>query len=138
MFSSTGLASIEDHVVKYNTAADERCQPRHDGKYDGLDRVMCDAKVNALLRVRVEDLSSNAHHVGPRYCALEKRNLIRQRIKWLYIAIRNENKGYAVSIVKAGMRAIGRDAGPVRTPLTDLTADQFSRLKKLIETAKPV
>lgn len=55
-----------------------------------------------------------------------------------YIAIRNESKGYAVSIVKAGMKAIGRDAGPVRTPLTDLSADQFSRLKKLIDGAKPV
>jgi 5-dehydro-4-deoxyglucarate dehydratase len=55
-----------------------------------------------------------------------------------YIAIRNENKGYAVSIVKAGMTAIGRGAGPVRAPLTDLTADQFGRLKKLIEAAKPV
>jgi 5-dehydro-4-deoxyglucarate dehydratase len=55
-----------------------------------------------------------------------------------YIAIRNENKGYAVSIVKAGMRAIRRDAGPVRAPLTDLTEDQFARLKKLIDTTKPV
>ena len=55
-----------------------------------------------------------------------------------YIAIRNENKGYAVSIVKAGMRVIGRDAGPVRPPLTDLTDDQCARLKKLIEAAQPV
>jgi len=55
-----------------------------------------------------------------------------------YIAIRNENRGYAVSIVKAGMTAIGRSAGPVRAPLTDLTADQLGRLKKLIETTKPV
>ncbi len=55
-----------------------------------------------------------------------------------YIAIRNENKGYAVSIVKAGMRAIGRDAGPVRAPLTDLSEDQSARLKKLIDTTKPV
>jgi 5-dehydro-4-deoxyglucarate dehydratase len=55
-----------------------------------------------------------------------------------YIAIRNENKGYAVSIVKAGMRAIGRDAGPVRAPLTDLTEDQFARLKKLIEASQQV
>src|SRR3954471_12134827 len=55
-----------------------------------------------------------------------------------YIAIRNENKGYAVSIVKAGMKAIGRDAGPVRAPLADLTGDQFPRLKKLIEATKPV
>jgi 5-dehydro-4-deoxyglucarate dehydratase len=55
-----------------------------------------------------------------------------------YIAIRNENKGYAVSIVKAGLKAIGRPAGPVRPPLTDLNADQFERLKKLIAAAKPV
>ena len=55
-----------------------------------------------------------------------------------YIAIRNENKGYSVSIVKAGMTAIGRSAGPVRAPLTELTADQAARLKKLIEAAKPV
>jgi 5-dehydro-4-deoxyglucarate dehydratase len=55
-----------------------------------------------------------------------------------YIAIRNENKGYAVSIVKAGMKAIGRGAGPVRPPLTDLTDDQFARLKKLIDTTRPV
>jgi 5-dehydro-4-deoxyglucarate dehydratase len=55
-----------------------------------------------------------------------------------YIAIRGENKGYAVSIVKAGMKAIGRGAGPVRAPLTDLTDDQFARLKKLIEAAQPV
>jgi 5-dehydro-4-deoxyglucarate dehydratase len=55
-----------------------------------------------------------------------------------YITIRNENKGYAVSIVKAGMKAIGRDAGPVRTPLTDLNADQLTRLKKLIDATKPV
>jgi len=55
-----------------------------------------------------------------------------------YIAIRNENQGYAVSIVKAGMTAIGRGAGPVRSPLTELNPDQFGRLKKLIEATKPV
>lgn len=55
-----------------------------------------------------------------------------------YLDIRNENKGYAVSIVKAGMTAIGRTAGPVRPPLTDLTADQQQRLNALIKTARPV
>jgi 5-dehydro-4-deoxyglucarate dehydratase len=49
-----------------------------------------------------------------------------------YIAIRNRKKGYAVSIVKAGMTAIGRPAGPVRTPLTDLTETELADLKKLI------
>ncbi|ACT60178.1 5-dehydro-4-deoxyglucarate dehydratase [Hirschia baltica] len=50
-----------------------------------------------------------------------------------YIALRNEGKGYAVSIVKAGMKAIGRPAGPVRSPLTDLNEDQIQRLKLLID-----
>jgi len=49
-----------------------------------------------------------------------------------YIDIRNRRKGYAVSIVKAGMRAIGRPAGPVRTPLTDLDENEMDALKKLI------
>ena len=49
-----------------------------------------------------------------------------------YITLRNRSKGYAVSIVKAGMTAIGRTAGPVRTPLTDLTADELQTLTQLI------
>ena len=49
-----------------------------------------------------------------------------------YVDIRNRHKGYAVSIVKAGMRAIGRPAGPVRTPLTDLDQSELDALKKLI------
>jgi 5-dehydro-4-deoxyglucarate dehydratase len=49
-----------------------------------------------------------------------------------YIEIRNRRKGYAVSIVKAGMRAIGRSAGPVRPPLTDLTSAELEELGKLI------
>lgn len=50
-----------------------------------------------------------------------------------YIDIRNRHKGYAVSIVKAGMRVVGRPAGPVRTPLTDLDASEMDVLGKLIE-----
>jgi len=49
-----------------------------------------------------------------------------------YVDIRNRHKGYAVSIVKAGMRAVGRSAGPVRTPLTDLDASEMDALAKLI------
>ena len=49
-----------------------------------------------------------------------------------YIAIRSRRKGYAVSIVKAGMKAIGRPAGPVRTPLTDLDPGEFEELKTLV------
>jgi 5-dehydro-4-deoxyglucarate dehydratase len=50
-----------------------------------------------------------------------------------YVALRNRGRGYAVSIVKAGCRIIGRDAGPVRSPLTDLSADEDNVLRALIE-----
>lgn len=49
-----------------------------------------------------------------------------------YIGIRNRRKGYAVSIVKAGLNAIGRPAGPVRPPLVDLTQTELEELTKLI------
>ena len=49
-----------------------------------------------------------------------------------YIAIRNRKRGYAVSIVKAGMTAVGRHAGPVRAPLTDLEASELRELGALI------
>jgi 5-dehydro-4-deoxyglucarate dehydratase len=53
-----------------------------------------------------------------------------------YIAVRNANRGYAVSIVKAGMRVIGRPAGPVRSPLTDLTGEEQEKLAALIAKAQ--
>jgi 5-dehydro-4-deoxyglucarate dehydratase len=49
-----------------------------------------------------------------------------------YIGIRNRRKGYAVSIVKAGLNAIGRPAGPVRPPLVDLSPAELEELTKLI------
>ncbi|WP_328538556.1 5-dehydro-4-deoxyglucarate dehydratase [Streptomyces sp. NBC_00344] len=53
-------------------------------------------------------------------------------------AIRRRREGYAVSIIKAGMRAIGRPAGPVRTPLTDLDATETAELADLIKkTVRP-
>jgi 5-dehydro-4-deoxyglucarate dehydratase len=49
-----------------------------------------------------------------------------------YLAIRNRKAGYAVSIVKAGARIVGHDAGPVRSPLTDLTEEESAMLQQLI------
>jgi 5-dehydro-4-deoxyglucarate dehydratase len=54
-----------------------------------------------------------------------------------YIALRNRGTGYAVSIVKAGMRMVGRGAGPVRSPLTELTAAEDAELRALIERVSP-
>ena len=51
-----------------------------------------------------------------------------------YTALRNRRRGYAVSIVKAGMRAVGRDSGGVRAPLVDLDDAEFAQLQALIGT----
>lgn len=48
------------------------------------------------------------------------------------VAIRNRKKGYAVSIIKAGMKVVGRDSGPVRPPLTDLTDVEMAELAALV------
>ncbi|WP_107766442.1 5-dehydro-4-deoxyglucarate dehydratase [Nocardioides terrigena] len=50
-----------------------------------------------------------------------------------YLDIRDRTQGYAVSIVKGGLAAIGRPAGPVRPPLTDLREDEVAELKDLID-----
>ena len=50
-----------------------------------------------------------------------------------YTAIRNRGRGYAVSIVKAGVRIAGRPAGPVRPPLTELDAKSYADLQALME-----
>jgi 5-dehydro-4-deoxyglucarate dehydratase len=49
-----------------------------------------------------------------------------------YIQIRNRRKGYAIAIVKAGMCAVGRCAGPVRPPLVDLDKNELQELTELI------
>ena len=54
-----------------------------------------------------------------------------------YLAIRNRKAGYAVSIVKAGARVVGHDAGPVRTPLTACTEAEHEELAALIKRLGP-
>lgn len=54
-----------------------------------------------------------------------------------YLEIRNRKPGYAVSIVKAGARLVGHDAGPVRPPLVDLSAEECARLDGLIRSLGP-
>lgn len=54
-----------------------------------------------------------------------------------YLEIRNRCAGYAVSIVKAGARIAGYDAGPVRTPLTDLKQDEYEQLAALMDKLGP-
>jgi len=49
-----------------------------------------------------------------------------------YSRIRDRRPGYAVSIIKAGLRLVGRDPGPVRAPLTDLTDEEMEMLSPLV------
>jgi 5-dehydro-4-deoxyglucarate dehydratase len=49
-----------------------------------------------------------------------------------YIDLRDRVRGYAVSIIKAGLTAVGRGGGPVRPPLTDLTDAERDELTALI------
>ena len=50
-----------------------------------------------------------------------------------YCNLRNRKSGYAVSIIKAGMKVIGRPAGPVRCPLTDLDDAEVAELAILVK-----
>ena len=50
-----------------------------------------------------------------------------------YLDIRNKVAGYGVSIIKAGAKLVGHDAGPVRAPLTDLKPDEMDALAALIK-----
>jgi 5-dehydro-4-deoxyglucarate dehydratase len=48
------------------------------------------------------------------------------------IELRDRKKGYAVSMIKAGAALVGKPAGPVRTPLTELDAAERETLRGLI------
>ncbi|MFB7798369.1 5-dehydro-4-deoxyglucarate dehydratase [Isoptericola sp. NPDC056134] len=52
-----------------------------------------------------------------------------------YLDIRDRAKGYGVSIVKGGLRAVGRDLGSVRPPLQDLTERDVDDLRALVDAA---
>jgi len=46
--------------------------------------------------------------------------------------LRDRRKGYAVSLIKAGLRAVGKPAGPVRPPLVDCSPEEEASLKAII------
>ena len=52
-----------------------------------------------------------------------------------FVRLRNKQKGYAVSLIKAGARIIGRDAGDVRAPLLMPTEAHYKELEGIINRA---
>ncbi|MEV5594427.1 5-dehydro-4-deoxyglucarate dehydratase [Streptomyces sp. NPDC052496] len=49
------------------------------------------------------------------------------------VELRNQGRGYAVSLVKAGVRLRGTDVGPVRPPLSEPAPEHVKALAALIE-----
>ncbi|MDX2045226.1 MAG: 5-dehydro-4-deoxyglucarate dehydratase [Chitinophagaceae bacterium] len=49
------------------------------------------------------------------------------------VRLRSKKNGYAVSLIKAGAKLIGKSAGDVRPPLTMPTEAETAELKKIIE-----
>lgn len=54
-----------------------------------------------------------------------------------YLDIRNKGEGYSVSIVKAGASIVGKSAGPVRPPISDLKPSEVEELRALIAKLGP-
>lgn len=96
-----------------------------------------------LLQLGVTTYSSAIFNFVPRFAlefydavrAQDAKEVYRRLNEFVlpYLDIRDRSQGYAVSIVKGGLTAIGRPAGPVRPPLTDLTAAELNDLKSLVE-----
>jgi 5-dehydro-4-deoxyglucarate dehydratase len=71
------------------------------------------------------------------YAAVRQRDdaTVQALLKSFYlplIALRDRKRGYAVSMIKAGAGIVGRPAGKVRAPLTELSAEERETLAQLI------
>ncbi|WNH12683.1 5-dehydro-4-deoxyglucarate dehydratase [Thalassobellus suaedae] len=62
-------------------------------------------------------------------------NLIIKEFFIPFVKLRSNSQGYAVSLIKAGAKLIGKSAGDVRAPLPIPNADEVETLKKLINKA---
>jgi 5-dehydro-4-deoxyglucarate dehydratase len=54
------------------------------------------------------------------------------------VELRNQGKGYAVALVKAGVRAQGLDVGPVRPPLQEPDPEHVKQLAYLVERGRQI
>ena len=97
----------------------------------------------AYLAMGVSTYSSAVFNFVPRtamryYAAVTQRDTARvhdllTRFFLPLVTLRNRRPGYAVSMIKAGARLVGRDGGPVRTPLTELDGHELRMLQALID-----
>ncbi|MEV0383831.1 5-dehydro-4-deoxyglucarate dehydratase [Nonomuraea sp. NPDC050643] len=95
-----------------------------------------------LLQLGMNTYSSAIFNFVPQYALdfyadvrAQNQEAVYRRVKEFlvpYLDIRDRVKGYAVSIIKAGLTAVGRPAGPVRPPLQNLKDAELAELTALI------
>ena len=123
-------------------APDRRRPPRLHRRHadgGGVRGALLRGGLHDLLLRRLQFPARDGDAVLQRPCAPGERATTDRLLKSLflpYVALRNRRKGYAVSIVKAGLRVVGRSAGPVRPPLVDLTADEQNELARMVQLAQ--
>jgi len=76
---------------------------------------------------------ANRFYVALRSGERETCEDILNRFFYPFMELRGHRKGYAVAAIKAGVRLVGFDAGRVRPPLDDLTADEEATLQRIID-----
>jgi len=99
-----------------------------------------------LLQLGVSTYSSALYNFLPEYALrffaavrAQDRDTVYQMLNDFvipYLDIRDRALGYAVSIIKAGLTAVGRDGGRVRPPLTDLSPADRAGLAALIDKVR--
>lgn len=99
----------------------------------------------AYLSIGVNTYSSAVFNFVPElanhfYAALRggKKETVNKIIKDFFVPfvrLRSRKNGYAVSLIKAGAKLIGRNAGDVRPPLIMPSAEETAQLDKMIQNA---
>jgi 5-dehydro-4-deoxyglucarate dehydratase len=97
----------------------------------------------AYVSAGVHSYSSAIFNFMPHWAMDFHRAVLRADKEWVHdalrrfvgplIELRDRRRGYSVSMIKAGMTVVGHSSGPVRPPLTDLSADEMRELAALVE-----
>lgn len=79
---------------------------------------------------------ANAFYRALRDGDLERQHRLLDDFYRPLVALRDETPGFAVSLIKAGLRLAGAPVGSVRPPLVDPSPEQLERLRVLLEAGR--
>src|SRR6267142_741104 len=82
-------------------------------------------------------LSLKIHELGSQNDLVPLNELMAKYVIPHY-ALRARRKGYEVSVVKAQMDILGMAGGPVRPPLVNVTDEEMSELRTMLESWGPI